>query len=224
MTLIESTIETFATRLAKVGETMDLVIAAKGENVRPAVEALAEQLIAFLDATTPDPDLEEEPEGDGYADDEPSLGASEGANQERTWAFRENHGEDREQQNEDGDELDTHEASDLDIYGESDVTDGHAMGSRTVDDEPSLGSLDSRMSQLCWGVADRESDLPWCSYDLEYDPADPPKSQGLDEDERYDEQPCWHNNWNGSNVMHREEIGLTGPSIGNANDAFGVVD
>jgi hypothetical protein len=32
MTLIESTIETFATRLAKVGETMDLVIAAKGEN------------------------------------------------------------------------------------------------------------------------------------------------------------------------------------------------
>jgi hypothetical protein len=28
------------------------LIAAKGENVCPAVEALAEQLIAFLDATT----------------------------------------------------------------------------------------------------------------------------------------------------------------------------
>ena len=113
MTLIESTIETFATRLARVGETMDLVIAAKGENVRPAVEALAEQLIAFLDATTPDPDLEEEPEGDGYADDEPTLGASEGANQERTWSLRQNSADDREHEDEDGDELDKLEVSDL---------------------------------------------------------------------------------------------------------------
>ena len=43
-------------RLAKV-LAMDVVIAAEGENVRLAVETLAEQLTAFLDATTPDPDL-----------------------------------------------------------------------------------------------------------------------------------------------------------------------
>jgi hypothetical protein len=45
-------------RLAKV-LAMDVVIAAEGENVRLAVETLAEQLTAFLDATTPDPDLED---------------------------------------------------------------------------------------------------------------------------------------------------------------------
>ena len=179
MTLIESTIETFATRLAKVGETMDLVIAAKGENVRPAVEALAEQLIAFLDATTPDPDLEEEPEGDGYADDEPSLGASDGANQERTWSLRQNSTDDREHEDEDGDELDKLEVSDLEISGEAD---GHNGG--CVDDEPSLGSLDSRMSQKRWGLPDSAADCWWLAADIEYDPADPPKGQGLDTDER----------------------------------------
>jgi hypothetical protein len=178
MTLIESTIETFATRLAKVGETMDLVIAAKGENVRPAVEALAEQLIAFLDATTPDPDLEEEPEGDGYADDEPSLGASDGANQERTWSLRQNSTDDREHEDEDGDELDKLEVSDLEISGEAD---GHNGG--CVDDEPSLASLDARMSQKRWGLPDT-SDSWWTATDIEYDPADPPKGQGLDTDER----------------------------------------
>ena len=47
--------------------------------MRPAVEALAEQLIGFLDAT--DDEREEENEhGDGRADDEPSLGASDGHN------------------------------------------------------------------------------------------------------------------------------------------------
>jgi hypothetical protein len=167
MTLIESTIETFATRLAKVGETMDLVIAAKGENVRPAVEALAEQLIAFLDATTPDPDLEEEPEGDGYADDEPSLGASDGANQERTWSLRQNSADDREHEDEDGDELDKLEASDLEISGEAD---GHNGG--CVDDEPSLGSLDGRISQKRWGLPDSAADCWWLAADIEYDPAD----------------------------------------------------
>jgi hypothetical protein len=179
MTLIETTIETFATRLAKVGETMDLVIAAKGENVRPAVEALAEQLIAFLDATTPDPDLEEEPEGDGYADDEPSLGASDGANQERTWSLRQNSTDDREHEDEDGDELDKLEVSDLEISGEAD---GHNGG--CVDDEPSLGSLDGRVSQKRWGLPDSAADCWWMATDIEYDPADPPKSQGLDTDER----------------------------------------
>jgi hypothetical protein len=179
MTLIETTIETFATRLAKVGETMDLVIAAKGENVRPAVEALAEQLIAFLDATTPDPDLEEEPEGDGYADDEPSLGASDGANQERTWSLRQNSTDDREHEDEDGDELDKLEVSDLEISGEAD---GHNGG--CVDDEPSLGSLDGRLSQNRWGLPDSAADCWWMATDIEYDPADPPKGQGLDTDER----------------------------------------
>jgi hypothetical protein len=33
-------------------------VAAEGEKIRPAVETL-QQLIAFLDATTPDPDLED---------------------------------------------------------------------------------------------------------------------------------------------------------------------
>jgi hypothetical protein len=176
MTLIESTIETFATRLAKVGETMDLVIVAKGENVRPAVEALAEQLIAFLDATTPDPDLEEEPEGDGYADDEPSLGASDGANQERTWSLRQNSTDDREHEDEDGDELDKLEVSDLEISGEADGESGGC-----VDDEPSLGSLDARISQKRWGLPDV---FWWMATDIEYDPADPPKGQGLATDER----------------------------------------
>jgi hypothetical protein len=72
--------------------------------VRPS-EALAEQLIAFLAATTPGPDLEEEAEGDGYADDEPSLGASEKSNQERSWSLRENNGDDREQEDEHSDEV-----------------------------------------------------------------------------------------------------------------------
>ena len=34
---------------------MDKLIAAKGDAVQPAVEALAEQLIGFLDATAGDP-------------------------------------------------------------------------------------------------------------------------------------------------------------------------
>jgi hypothetical protein len=178
MTAIETTIETFAARLTKVGEAMDLVIAAQDENVHPAVEALAEQLIAFLDATTPDPDLEEEPEGDGYADDEPSLGASDGANQERTWSLRQNSADDREHEDEDGDELDKLEASDLEISGEADGDRGDC-----VDDEPSLGSLDGRMSQKRWGLPD-VSDSWWMATDIEYDPADPPKGQGLDTDER----------------------------------------
>jgi hypothetical protein len=192
MTLIESTIETFATRLAKVGETMDLVIAAKGENVRPAVEALAEQLIAFLDATMPDPDLEEEPEGDGYADDEPSLGAPELVNLARAW---------RQPGDREDCEIDLGTPGDYSpksqvfsdyTFGSrdgreeenehSDADGGYATGSGTCDDEPSLGSLDSRMNQTRWAMADREGHS-WYT-DLEHDPADPPKGQGLDTDER----------------------------------------
>ena len=65
-----------ADELAKLNASMDKLIAAKGDAVRPAVEALAEQLIGFLDAT--DDEREEENEhGDGGADEEPSLGAAE---------------------------------------------------------------------------------------------------------------------------------------------------
>jgi hypothetical protein len=68
-----------ADELAKLNASIDKLIAAKGDAVRPAVEALAEQLIGFLDAT--DDEREEENEhGDGRADDEPSLGASDGHN------------------------------------------------------------------------------------------------------------------------------------------------
>jgi hypothetical protein len=94
-----------ADELAKLNASMDKLIAAKGDAVRPAVEALAEQLIGFLDATAGDPDLEEENEhGDGGADDEPSLGASDSLNQERAWSFGQNpNRDDCEEQNEDGD-------------------------------------------------------------------------------------------------------------------------
>jgi hypothetical protein len=76
----------FAQRLAKVSAAMDMVIAAEGDNVRPAVEALAEKLIAFLDATAPDPDLEDD-ESDDNPDDEPSLGPPEVMNQARAWTL-----------------------------------------------------------------------------------------------------------------------------------------
>jgi len=59
---------------------------------------------------------------DGYAGEEPSLGASDGANQERTWSLGQNSADDREEQNEDGDELDKLEASDLEISGEADAS------------------------------------------------------------------------------------------------------
>jgi len=155
----------FTERLAKIGEAMDVVIAAEGENVRPALERLAERLIAFLDATTPDPDLED-------ADAEPLLGVSEIINQERAWKHpiaAEAEGEDIE-----GDELDPGEISDLEYHGENDTD-----GSGTVDDEPSLGSLDGRMSQLRWSQPDRPG--RW-RPDIEHDEADPAFG-GIDDDE-----------------------------------------
>jgi hypothetical protein len=209
-----------ADELAKLNASMDKLIAAKGDAVRPAVEALAEQLIGFLDATAGDPDLgdeldlevdevelkgeadgdnggcvddepslgsldgrfsqlrdrcvlwppdleEENEHGDGGADDEPSLGASDGLNQERAWSGGQNPTcDDREEQNEDGDDLDRLEASDLDISGESDAENGGG----TVDDEPSLGSLDGRMSQLRWCQPDRSA--LWPNEDTEYDEAE----------------------------------------------------
>jgi hypothetical protein len=74
-----------AEELAKLNASMDFLIAAKGDKVRPAVEALAERLIAFLDATGSDPDLEDDAEGDDNPDAEPSLGALELINQARAW-------------------------------------------------------------------------------------------------------------------------------------------
>jgi hypothetical protein len=153
-----------ADELAKLNASMDKLIAAKGDAVRPAVEALAEQLIGFLDAT--DDEREEENEhGDGGADDEPSLGASDAMNQERAWSFGQNPGDDREEQNEDGDELDTLEVDEVELKGEADGDNGGC-----VDDEPSLGSLDGRFSQLRWGGTDR--DVLWPGGDFEHDEAE----------------------------------------------------
>ena len=160
-----------ADELAKLNASMDKLIAAKGDAVRPAVEALAEQLIGFLDATAGDPDLEEEPEGDGdnggIVDDEPSLGAAETANQDRAWSGGQNPTtDDREEQNEDGDEIDTLEVDEVELKG------GEADGDNggCVDDEPSLGSLDGRFSQLRWGRTDR--DVLWPGGDFEHDEAE----------------------------------------------------
>jgi hypothetical protein len=153
-----------ADELAKLNASMDKLIAAKGDAVRPAVEALAEQLIGFLDAT--DDEREEENEhGDGGADDEPSLGASDAMNQERAWSFGQNPGDDREEQNEDGDELDRFEVDEVELKGEADGDNGGC-----VDDEPSLGSLDGRFSQLRWGGTDRC--VLWPGGDFEYDEAE----------------------------------------------------
>lgn len=58
------------------------------------------------------------------------------------------------------------------------------MGGATVDDEPSLGSLDSRMSQAGWGLVDPGCDCSdLASQDYEHDDADP-VGEGIDTDER----------------------------------------
>ena len=155
-----------ADELAKLNASMDKLIAAKGDAVRPAVEALAEQLIGFLDAT--DDEREEENEhGDGGADEEPSLGAAEIVQQEWAWSGGQNPTrDDCEQQNEDGDELDTLEVDEIELKG------GEADGDNggCVDDEPSLGSLDGRFSQLRWGGTDRC--VLWPGGDFEHDEAE----------------------------------------------------
>jgi len=140
-----------------------------GDSVRPALERLAEHIITLLNETSGDPDLEEETEGDGEADDEPTLGATEAVNQERSWSLRDNpsdrYSDEREAENEHGDELDKGEVCELELRGEAD---GEWGGN--VDDEPSLGSLDARMSQLRWSQPDRS--VAWPNQDLEHDDAD----------------------------------------------------
>jgi hypothetical protein len=72
--------------LQKLNTAMDKLLGATGEAVIPAVHELADKLIAFLDTADDFDEREEENEhGDGSADDEPSLGASETMNQERAW-------------------------------------------------------------------------------------------------------------------------------------------
>jgi hypothetical protein len=71
-------------------------------------------------------------------------------------------GDDREEQNEDGDELDTLEIDEVELKGEADGDNGGC-----VDDEPSLGSLDGRFSQLRWGGTDRC--VLWPGGDFEHD-------------------------------------------------------
>jgi hypothetical protein len=182
--------------------------------VRRRIEDAIERMIEVIDAVD-----ETEAEGqvddgpiDGNelehdeSDDEPSLGASDQTNQERAWN---NCGsrEDLEEQNEDGDELDRDEASDLEIYGEADSDDG-----RSVDEEPSLGSLDGRMSQKRWGSSDREG---WYCIDAEHDEAEHEVS-----DEEVSEGGIEDLNHDGDTL---QECGVNGPSIPNANDAFGGV-
>jgi hypothetical protein len=174
--------------------------------LRKEVAGRIHRLIGFLDLIDPyvTTELEEENEhGDGDADDEPSLGAPESANQVRAWSGDQNPTrDDREDQDEDGDELDKSEASDLEISGESDCDGYAAMGQAMVDDEPSLGSLDSRFSQARWSQPDRP--VLWPNQDLEHDDAD---HEGGVDDVPIDQDGT------GGNMR-----------MGNANDAFGVVD
>jgi hypothetical protein len=156
--------------LQKLNTAMDKLLGATGEAVIPAVHELADKLIAFLDTADDFDEREEENEhgdggyGEGGADDEPSLGASETMNQERAWRNTGSR-DDCELQDEDGDELDKLEACDLDISGEADGATGGC-----VDDEPSLGSLDSRVSQLRWSAPDRP--VLWPNQDMELDEAE----------------------------------------------------
>jgi hypothetical protein len=154
-----------ASELAKLNAAMDKLMVAKGKRVIPAVRDLADQLIAFLDTSAGWDECEEEPEGDD-SDHEPSLGAGDGMNQVSSWGnYQGNFSDENEGEDLEGDELDKLETSDLEISGEAD---GHNGG--CVDCEPSLGSLDGRMSQKKWGEPDRRE--WWSGQDLELDEAE----------------------------------------------------
>jgi len=177
-----------ADELAKLNASMDKLIGAKGDSIRPAVEALAEQLISFLDATSGDPDFE-----DVKADDEPSLGAPDIINQGFGWKYPGNR-EDLEI------ELGSPDMTFNQLFHEhrfgsqdgreeeNEHHDGEGM-SKGCDDEPSLGSLDGRMSQLRWGQPDRQMWFP--NTDLELDEAE--QEVGV-EDEPHDAERT-HEGW-----------------------------
>lgn len=127
--------------------------------VRKEAALRIKRLIDFLDMTDPyvttecedepDGDVLEIEEGDEDCDDEPSLGASADTHQPQAWMWQNNAANEREEENEHHD-------------GE-----GYGGG---CDDEPSLGSLDGRMSQLRWSEPDRP--VRWPNQDFELDEAE----------------------------------------------------
>jgi hypothetical protein len=161
--------------------------------MRQRIEAAIERMIEALDAIdAPGEDREEDEEGD---------------------ELEINEGEDLE-----GDELDSLEVADLEISGEADGDRGDC-----VDDEPSLGSLDRRMSQTKWAQPDYTPRGVWglCTdaeddglVRGEYDDAD---HEGGIEDLGHDEAGSVRRPG-----FSRDEMGVTWPPIGNANDTFGV--
>jgi hypothetical protein len=133
------------------------------------------RLIDFLDMTDPyvTTECEDEPDHDELeageegedgkdCDLEPSLGASADTRQPQAWLWQNNAGDDREEENE------HHDGTE---YGGG------------VDDEPSLGSLDGRMSQLRWSAPDRP--VLWPNGDFEFDEAE---QEGGIEDLPHDEE------------------------------------
>jgi hypothetical protein len=130
--------------------------------VRKEAAIRINKLINFLDMTDPyvTTECEDEPDHDELeageqgddgkdCDLEPSLGASADTQQPQAWMWQNNMGDDREEENE------HHDGA------------GYGTG---CDDEPSLGSLDGRMSQLRWSAPDRPVLFP--NSDLELDEAE----------------------------------------------------
>jgi hypothetical protein len=179
--------------------------AAMRKRIEQAIEAMIEALDA-IEAPGEDREPEEEgdelevSEGDGEADDEPSLGAPEQMDQNLAWGSRFGRRDDTEidlgspgvttpndqtfegyrfgtDEGAEEDEI-SGEASDLEISGEADGDNGGC-----VDDEPSLGSLDRRMSQLRWGLPDRRT--AWLNHDIEHDDADCAAGERDDADDEY---------------------------------------
>jgi hypothetical protein len=87
-TPLHPNLETAIQRLVHLNETLQSLMKATGDDVRPAAEKLVEELIGFLDANDPDPDFEddtldnsddaereEDDPGEDNGDREPSLGS-----------------------------------------------------------------------------------------------------------------------------------------------------
>jgi hypothetical protein len=181
--------------------------------LRKEAEIEIDRLLDFLNHSDGYSVTELEPDGD-EADDlldlgegnedgkdpdlEPLLAPSDSMDQVGAWALCNNNCDDREDENE---------------HGESD-------NGGCVDDEPSLGSLNDRISQLRWGQPDRYVGWGWGCVDLEYDEAeneddDDDEREAAIDDQPHDEQICWHG------IV--DEVGLTWPLPSNANEAFGSV-
>ena len=143
------------------------------DRVRSVFENLAELSIEFLNLTTPDADLEEDPlEGDECgrcldleqddADAEPSLGATEAMNQAESWRV-------------------------APYYGQADLEGEHDGREPDEDFEPSLGSSEpiepepgatyhgkvrEHDESSCARAYDQTHWIPIADKDLEYDDAD----------------------------------------------------